>query len=69
MVVQDDFAHAFTAQDFLSDVIDVSVGADDGNRWRFCRFVGVSSKLEVGVESGVRVVNWCDRDIGLHLRI
>jgi hypothetical protein len=32
VVIQEDFPDAFAAEDFFSEVVDISVGADDGDR-------------------------------------
>lgn len=52
VVIEDDFADTFAAENFFSDVIDISVGANDGDGGRFCGFVGLLSELGVGVECG-----------------
>ena len=31
VVIQEDFSDAFAAEDFFSEVVDISVGADDGD--------------------------------------
>ncbi len=55
VVVEDDFPDALAAEDFFSEVVDISVGADDGDGGRFCGLVGALSELLVGGDCGLRL--------------
>jgi hypothetical protein len=63
VIVEDDFTHALTAEDFFPDVIDVSVRTDDGNRRRFRCFIGVQRELSVRIEGGLRLKCWSEGDV------
>ena len=69
VVVEEDFADAFAGEDFFTEVIDISVGSDDGDGGCFCGLVGGLSELLEGVESGLGVTDWGEGDVGFHLVI
>ena len=69
VVVEEDVADAFAGEDFFSEVIDISVGSDDGDGGCFCGLVGGLSELFEGVESGLGVTDRREGDVGLYFVI
>ncbi len=69
VIIEDDFSDALAAEDFFSDVIDVSVGTDDGDCRFFGGFIGGQRELLVSVEGGFRLKRWGEGDVGFYLVI